>query len=75
MPKDRKVKQTLTDDQMVTSPKLTHRSLLAGAGIALSAGATAFGQSAAAGSREADKGGSDEGSHTGKDKPSERDSD
>jgi hypothetical protein len=35
MAEDKKVRLTLKDEDMVTSPKLTRRSLLAGAGIAL----------------------------------------
>ena len=37
MSDDKKQKQTLTDDDMVTSPKLSRRLLLTGAGVALGA--------------------------------------
>ena len=41
MPKDNKTRLTLTDEDMVTSPKLTRRSLLASAGVALGTAAVA----------------------------------
>lgn len=54
MAEDKKDRLTLTDDDMVTSPKISRRVLLAGAGVAL--GAVALGsRSSVAG--EADKDG------------------
>ena len=44
--KDKKVPMTLTDEEMVTSSKLTRRTLLAGAGIALGTVALAGGVAA-----------------------------
>jgi hypothetical protein len=60
MADDKKVRLTLTDEDMVTSPKLTRRSLLAGAGIALGtvalAGRSAMAEEKDKADAEADKG-------------------
>jgi hypothetical protein len=60
MTEDKKVRLTLTDEDMVTSPKLTRRSLLAGAGIALGtvalAGRSAMAEEKDNADAEADKG-------------------
>jgi hypothetical protein len=60
MAEDKKVRLTLTDEDMVTSPKLTRRSLLAGAGIALGtvalAGRSAMAEEKDKADAEADKG-------------------
>jgi hypothetical protein len=60
MAEEKKVRLTLTDEDMVTSPKLTRRSLLAGAGIALGtvalAGRSAMAEEKDKADAEADKG-------------------
>jgi hypothetical protein len=48
MTQDKKVPMTLTDEEIVTSSKLTRRTLLAGAGIALGTVALAGGMAKAA---------------------------
>jgi hypothetical protein len=48
MSKDKKEPLTLTDEDMVTSPKISRRVLLAGAGVALG-GVALSGRSAMAG--------------------------
>lgn len=54
MSKDSKVPQTLSDDDIVTSPKVSRRTLLAGAGVALGAAAVA-GRSRSALASDSDK--------------------
>ena len=55
MAEDKKVQLTLTDEEIVTSPKLTRRSLLAGAGVALGGIALAGRSALAADEGEKDK--------------------
>jgi hypothetical protein len=63
MAEDKKQQLTLTDADIITSPRITRRTLLAGAGVALGTVAIA-GRSAMAGEKdegEADKGEADKG--------------
>ena len=56
MADDTKQQLTLTDEDMITSPRITRRSLLAGAGVALGSVALASRSALAADSEEKDKG-------------------
>jgi hypothetical protein len=60
MSDDKKVRLTLTDEDMVTSPRLSRRTLLAGVGIALGtvalAGRSAMAEEKDKADAEADKG-------------------
>lgn len=55
MADDKKVGLTLTDEDMITSPKLSRRTLLAGVGVALGTVALAGRAAMAADSEEKDK--------------------
>jgi hypothetical protein len=55
MSDDKKVGLTLTDEDMITSPKLSRRTLLAGVGVALGTVALAGRAAMAADSEEKDK--------------------
>lgn len=55
MSDDKKVGLTLTDEDMITSPKLSRRTLLAGVGVALGTVALAGRSAVAADSEEKDK--------------------
>ena len=55
MSDDKKVRLTLTDEDMITSPKLSRRTLLAGVGVALGTVALAGRSAMAADSEEKDK--------------------
>ena len=55
MSDDKKVGLTLTDEDMMTSPKLSRRTLLAGVGVALGTVALAGRSAMAADSEEKDK--------------------
>ncbi len=69
MSKDKKEPVTLTDEDMVTSPKISRRVLLAGAGVALG-GVALSSRSALAGDKDEgeDKDKGDAGSDDGQDK-------
>ena len=56
MSDDKKVRLTLTDEDMVTSPRLSRRTLLAGVGVALGTVALAGRSAMAHDSEEKDKG-------------------
>jgi hypothetical protein len=60
MAEDKKVRLTLTDEDMVTSPRLSRRTLLAGVGVALGtvalAGRSAMAEEKDNADAEADKG-------------------
>jgi len=55
MSDDKKVRLTLTDEDMITLPKLSRRTLLAGVGVALGSVALAGRSAMAADSEEKDK--------------------
>ena len=61
MSEDKKVGLTLTDEDMITSPKLSRRTLLAGVGVALGTVALAGRSAMAADSEEKDKAEADKG--------------
>jgi hypothetical protein len=54
MAEDKKQRSTLTDEDMITSPKISRRSLLAGAGVALGGAALAGRKALAADQGEKD---------------------
>ena len=56
MSDDKKVGLTLTDEDIITSPKLSRRTLLAGVGVAIGTVALAGRSAIAADSEEKDKG-------------------
>ncbi len=56
MSDDKKVGLTLTDEDIITSPKLSRRTLLAGVGVAIGTVALAGRSAMAADSEEKDKG-------------------
>ena len=61
MSDDKKVRLTLTDEDMITSPRLSRRTLLAGVGVALGTVALAGRSAMAADSEEKDKAEADKG--------------
>jgi hypothetical protein len=61
MSDDKKVRLTLTDEDMITSPRLSRRTLLAGVGVALGTVALAGRSAMAADSKEKDKAEADKG--------------
>jgi hypothetical protein len=83
MSDDKKVRLTLTDEDMVTSPRLSRRTLLAGVGIALGtvalAGRSAMAEEKDKADAEADKGDAeddkDKGDAEDKDKADAEDKD
>ena len=61
MSEEKKVGLTLTDEDMITSPRLSRRTLLAGVGVALGTVALAGRSAMAADSEEKDKAEADKG--------------
>jgi hypothetical protein len=61
MSDDKKVRLTLTDEDMITSPRLSRRTLLAGVGVALGTVALAGRSAMAHDSEEKDKAEADKG--------------
>jgi len=61
MSDDKKVRLTLTDEDMITSPRLSRRTILAGVGVALGTVALAGRSAMAADSEEKDKAEADKG--------------